>query len=72
MVRSEGIEYRKDWHPDRFIMIWFRTGEHRPVFSSEKYRKIMSKRKIQWTARPLLLRRERYGDNSDKRERRMG
>ena len=61
VVRSEGIEYiGKDLHPDRFIMIWFPDRESIDrCFSSEKYRKIMSKGKIQWTARPLLSRQGR-------------
>ena len=74
VVRSEGIEYiGKDWHPDRFIMIWFPDRESIDrCFSSEKYRKIMSKRENTVDSQAIIVTAgERYGDNSDKRERRM-
>ena len=74
VVRSEGIEYiGKDWHPDRFIMIWFPDRESIDrCFSSEKYRKIMSKRKNTVDSQAIIVTAEEmYGDNSGKRERRM-
>jgi len=69
-----GIEYiGKDWHPDRFIMIWFPDRESIDrCFSSEKYRKIMSKRKNTVDSQAIIVTAEEmYGDNSGKRERRM-
>jgi len=61
-------------HPDRFIMIWFPDRESIDrCFSSEKYRKIMSKRENTVDSQAIIVTAgERYGDNSDKRERRMG
>ena len=74
VVRSEGIEYMgKDWRPDRFIMIWFPDRESIDrCFSSEEYRRIMSKRENTVDSQAIIVTAgERYGDNSDKRERRM-
>ena len=76
VVRSEGIEYiGKDWHPDRFIMIWFpdRESIDRCFFLREIQEKIMSKRKNTVDSQAIIVTAgERYGDNSGKRERRMG
>ena len=69
VVRSEGIEYiGKD-----FIMIWFPDRESIDrCFSSEKYRKIMSKRENTVDSQAIIVTAEEmYGDNSGKRERRM-
>lgn len=54
-------------------MIWFPDRESIDrCFSSEKYRKIMSKRENTVDSQAIIVTAgERYGDNSDKRERRM-
>lgn len=75
MVRSEGIEYMgKDWRPDRFIMIWFPDRESIDrCFSSEEYRRIMSKRENTVDSQAVIITAgEMHGDDRDKREGKMG
>lgn len=75
VVRSEGIEYMgKDWRPDRFIMIWFPDRESIDrCFSSEEYRRIMSKRENTVDSQAVIITAgEMYGDDRDKREGKMG
>ena len=61
-------------HGGRYVMIWFPDRESIDrCFSSEEYRRIMSKRENTVDSQAVIITAgEMYGDDRDKREGKMG